>query len=236
MKSNIYIGKDEKGKEFFINLEKDKMHTILLVGETGSGKSIFHYSLYMQLMEQNSPEELGFVFLDMTRVDFDNWKSDYLYLPPIVDAEKALNTLELLGNESIQRAKGKSKREKAIFIHIEECDMVYYDPARFQKAWLNIAKHRNVNNMYLVFSTSRPSPDVLTKTILNETDLKVVFTLASKEDSIHVLGKSVAEKFVESGEKMLVYDGKEVHLHPFSEEEIKKIGVFDGKMEGKREK
>jgi len=230
MKSNIYVGKDDGGSSLFIDLEKENLHTILLVGQTGSGKSIFHYSLYMQLMEQNSPEELGFVFLDMIRVDFSDWESDYLYLPPIVDVEKGLNTLELLGNESIQRAKGKSKKERAILIHIEECDMVYYDPARFKRAWLNITKHRNVNNMYLVFSTSRPSPAVLTKTILNETDLKVVFTLASREDSVHVLGKSVAEKFVKPGEKMLVYDGKEIHLHSFSEEEVKKVSIFDKKM------
>ena len=36
--------------------------------------------------------------------------------------------------------------------------------------------------------------------------------------------------------KSNIYGGKEIHFYPFSEEEIKKIGVFDGKMEGKREK
>ena len=205
MNLKINAGKDIKSKDIFIDLQKENLHTIILTGSTGSGKSIFHYSMYKQLMEQNSPDDLGFVFMDMTQVDFTRWHSPYLYLPITVWTEQALNELELLANESELRAHGKSDSKRAIVIHIEECDMVALEPIRFENAWLKIAENKDKSNIYLVFSTSRPSPDVFTKTILKNTDLKVVFNLSSIEDSMHVMGESLAENFTLPGEKVIVY-------------------------------
>jgi DNA segregation ATPase FtsK/SpoIIIE-like protein len=66
MKTRIKIGKSIKEKDQSIDLEQENLRTILFIGGTGSGKSIFHYNLYKQLMEQDSPKEPGFIFLDMT--------------------------------------------------------------------------------------------------------------------------------------------------------------------------
>ncbi|MFH0767414.1 MAG: FtsK/SpoIIIE domain-containing protein [Bacillota bacterium] len=230
MNMKIYAGKDIDGKDCFIDLEKDNLHTVILTGTTGSGKSIFHYSMYKQLIEQNSSDELGFVFMDMTQVDFAGWYSPYLYLPIILWTEQALNALELLAKESELRARGKSDNKRAIVIHIEECDMMALDSHRFEQAWLSIEKHKDKNNMYIVFSTSRPSPDVLTETILKNTDLKVVFVLSSVRDSTLILGKSLAEKFTIPGQKALAYNNKEVITYPFTNEYVEQLQEFDKKM------
>lgn len=230
MNLKINAGKDTKGKDIFIDLQKENLHTIILTGSTGSGKSIFHYSMYKQLIEQNSSTELGFVFMDMTQVDFAGWFSPYLYLPIILWTEQALNALEMLANESELRAQGKSDNKRAIVIHIEECDMMALDSHRFEQAWLSIEKHKDKGNMYIVFSTSRPSPDVFTKTILKNTDLKVVFNLSSIEDSMYVMGESLAENFTLPGEKVIVYQGKYILSRPFSDKEVKDVNKFDESM------
>lgn len=225
----IYTGKDMEGKDFYLDLEKENLHTIFLAGATGSGKSIFHYSMYKQLMEQNTPDELGFVFMDMTQVDFAGWFSPYLYLPIILWTEQALNALEMLANESELRVQGKSDNKRTIVIHIEECDMMALDSHRFEQAWLSIAKHKDKNNMYIVFSTSRPSTDVFTEIIRKNTDLKVVFTLSTERDSMTILGKSLAEK-LEPWQKILVYNNKEIVLNPFTDEYAKEMLKLDNKM------
>ena len=218
MKAKINVGRDLNGKDIVIDLQEEKLHTIILAGETGSGKSVFHENLYKQLMAQNSSEELGFVFFDMTRVDFTDWNSPYLYMPVIFDSEKALTAFEKLGEESILRANNKTSARRTIFIHIEECDMICLNKKRFEKAWLNIAKNKEKNNMYLVFSTSALRTDVFTKIILENTDLKVICKVTSKEDSLFILGKSLAEKFKEPGEKVLVYNNREVLSLPFKKD------------------
>ena len=230
MNLKINAGKDIKSKDIFIDLQKENLHTIILTGSTGSGKSIFHYSFYKQLMEQNLPTELGFVFMDMTQVDFSWRHSPYLYLPTITNPGQALNALELLANENKLNTQDKSDSKRAIVIHIEECDMVAADPIRFEKAWLKIAENKDKSKMYLVFSTSRPSPDVLTKTILKNTDLKVVFNLASIQDSKHVIGESLAENFTLPGQKVLVFKGKKIICEGFTDMEVKEINKFDEDM------
>lgn len=231
MKADIYVGKDISGKNAFLDLTKEKLQTILLVGQTGSGKSVFHNFLYKQLMEQNSPEELGFVFLDMTRVDFSQWTSNYLYLPTIYDSKQALNAFELLGSESASRAKNDSMKKKSIFIHIEECDMVFQDKKRFEDTWVKISENKDRSNIYLVFSTSRVGREVLSEKILNNTDLKAAFTMVSEESSKLVLGKSTAEKFNGLGEKVLVFNNKEIFCRPFSQEELEEINEFEKNMQ-----
>ena len=78
MNLNLNFGKDKNGKDIFIDIQKEKIHTTFLTGTTGSGKSILHYWLYKQLMEKNTSDEIRFLFMDMTRVDFAGWRTPYL--------------------------------------------------------------------------------------------------------------------------------------------------------------
>lgn len=218
MNINLNFGKDESGKNTYIDLQKENLHTIFLTGSTGTGKSILHFYLYKQLMDNNSPKEIGFVFMDMTRVDFTGWKTSFLHMPVINDSEKAFDALEELTDYN---------GNKKIFIQIEECDMIVHNTDRFEKSWVKIHKNKNI---YIIFSTSRPVPDIFTDKIKKNCDMVIACRLASKDDSQTVIGKSLAEKFTQPGEKIIVYKDKEILCVPIESRTVEDIRKFDEGM------
>lgn len=210
---DVYLGKDELGEDIILNFEKEGVRFTLLIGETGSGKSIFHNNLYQELSAKHTSQEIGFVFMDMTQVDFTLWNSEYLAMPVIVDAEKTLDILETLQDE-----------KRTIFVHIEECDMVHKDRAKFERGLDNIIKENN--NIHVVYSTSRIDHKYLNDWMEKYINLKVVFKTATKEDSEFLLGKDLAYNFMEQGERILAFHDMQIECLPFSKEELKKLQDF----------
>jgi DNA segregation ATPase FtsK/SpoIIIE-like protein len=175
------------------SLNLSDIRTVLLTGETGTGKSTLAEDIYSQLKSKLTPQELRFLILDMTRIEFIKWKnSPYLLSPVIYKTQDAFEAFEMALNSLDQN--------KLTVIHIEECDMVIEDQARFEQLW---HKANNSDNVLVVFSTSRPANNVLTDHILDDADLKIAFKLSSSEQSKRVLGFAGAEKLKSSREKII---------------------------------
>lgn len=225
MNLNINLGKLTSGEDFSLDFAQQNLNLILLVGATGTGKSVFHYRLYRNLMRQNTHTELGFVFLDNIRVEFVSWKTKYI-LRLVTDHNEGLKTMEEFAELAAKRSRGEADNSQVIFMHIEECDLMAVDAHRFEVAWMKLSEHKEQSNIYTVFSTSRPSIDVFTSVILNNADLKVVFGMASERDSNFVLGSDVAAKFDKPGERVLVYNDKQVFCEPFPEAEAVAMANF----------
>jgi DNA segregation ATPase FtsK/SpoIIIE-like protein len=200
----INFGKTDEGEDVNVDFDEAGIRFILLAGMTGSGKSVFATHLYRELMDAYTPAELGFVVLDMTRVSFSDWGPAYLARLVITDPDEALAVLETLKDE-----------ERKIFVHIEECDMVYRDRARFEKAIERI-RHEN-KNITIVYSTSRIDPDYLADWLEKYIDMKVVFRVASPVDSQFLLGSDAAFLLREPGERIVAYGDRLIPCRPFSE-------------------
>lgn len=167
-----------------LDLKSQNIKTVLVVGETGTGKSILVEDVYSQLKSNFTPKELSFLILDMTRVEFIDWKNNpYLLSPVIYKPQDAF--------EAFETALNSHEKHKLTVIHVEECDMVIEDQERFEQLWNQAS---NTKNVLVVFSTSRPANDVLTGNILKDTDLKIVFKLSTAEQSKRVFGFEGAEK------------------------------------------
>lgn len=220
MNLKLNFGKTKEGKNVEFDLKGDNIHTIFLTGETGTGKSILHYHLYKQLAQHNKYTELGFVFMDMIRVEFGKWKGPYLHTPVIFEPKEALDYLVKISDNP--------PRDKTIIIHIEECDMMMQtEPGKIEKAWKKIQESKNI---YIIFSTSRPSSDVFTPALKKHTDMVISYHVPSEDDSIRIIDKPGAEKLAVPGEKIISLQGKQTQVGPLTDKEFKELQIFEKYM------
>lgn len=174
----------------------DTNSSIFLTGQTGSGKSVLVDKLIERLVKANSPQDLRFVLLDMTGLDFwDLRKDNHNYVDAYLGAgysDESFYVLEHMAEMSVARIE-KGGDFPLHFVMIEECDMAAMDQKRFDKAVSTINKNAKNANMKLLFSTSRPSTDVISKELLASFDLILAGQLASSIDAKN-LGIPYAEK------------------------------------------
>ena len=170
MNINIGVGSDSDGGNFSIDFSKRSF--VLLAGASGTGKSIFHNNLYRQLTKQNTPQEVGFIFLDMTHVDFASWKSPYI-ITIETRAEKSIEILETLAHT-------KNDSAKHIFIHIEECDMFVGFTERAESAVKALLANRK--DVTLIYSTSKLS---LRDSLLALVDMKIMFEVGWEKTVVY---------------------------------------------------
>lgn len=156
-------------------------NSALVVGHTGSGKTEFVRQLIERLQEAQSTEEVKFVIFDMKVVEFSDTNKDYLYCDVITDPDTGLVKLDELAELAIQCSESGTNKPQ-IFIYIEECDIAAVDQKRFNKAVITINNNALKANMKLIYSTSRPSPDVVSKELIESFDLILAGTLASTAD------------------------------------------------------
>lgn len=212
---NIYLGLTETSKKIELDFDAEKIKFILLVGGSASGKSIFHNNLYKELSSKYSSGEIGFVFMDMSVITFNDWAGDYLIKPVMMHKpDKAIEELENLAN---------LQTDKKVFIHIEECDMVYYDRKRVEGA---LRKLKSLPNFYIVYSTSRIDKKYLSDWKKDLVDLSVVFRVPSKSDSEFLLGNNRAYNFEKVGERVLSFNNQQVICVPFTKQEADELENF----------
>lgn len=225
MNLNVNLGKQNNGEDFSLDFAKQNLNLILLLGATGTGKSVFHFQLYKELTKQNQPEELGFIIIDNTRVDFNHFPKSHL-IQRNADMEKSIQVLEEIMEEVKERNLNQRSKDRAIFVHIEECDQFaqnYDKTVEFYKEFIRL-KHDS--NIYVAYSTSRPSVEVLPDWLIESADMKAVFGLASEVDCQRVLGNSLPLAF-KSGERIIAIKNKFIACQPFSNEELKQIQDFE---------
>lgn len=161
-------------------------NSALVVGQTGSGKTKLVRQYIRRLEQAFTPEQMKYVIYDLKVVEFDpKWdggaKQEYLYTLVRTGKPEDMDYLEELAQLAEKRAT-EEEPQPMIFIYIEECDLAVQYPDRFHDAVIIINTNAKRANMKLIFSTSRPSPDIITPDFRDSFDLILSGNLASETD------------------------------------------------------
>lgn len=160
-------------------------NSALIIGQTGSGKSEMVRKLIDMHQSAQSPDEVRFALFGLKQVEFNNTDTDYLYCDVIKDPVIGLEKIDELAELSVERI-NNGITKPMLFIYVEECDMAAIDQKRFDKAVISINTNAKSSNMKLIYSTSRPSPDVVSKELIASFDLIITGHLASEADAKHL--------------------------------------------------
>ena len=219
MNLQVNLGKNPNNEELLVNFGVQNINFTLLVGQSGSGKSVLGYHIYRQLKEQNTSEEITFILIDNVALEFTGWnqQSPYLYCPVITNQETAFQTLESIVGKLSEINSGT----KHYFIHIEECNQFAYDQERIQKILNSLLESKTDNKIHIIFSTSRPSPDIFTPELLQLMNLKVIFQLPTAENYQNISEGKLTDNFpTTTGEKIAILNQDIIQLLPLTDQEI----------------
>lgn len=235
----LQIGIDPGGQSVCLDLGDDKLPHILVAGGTGSGKTIFLYSVVLSLVSAHSDKTLELVIIDPKQTDFTIF-GGLKHLRDgevITEADRGVEVVRQIAehdmqerSDILQKAKcrdiksyNSSHRKKpmrSLVVVIDEyADLIAVlskkEKEEFERVISRItARGRNVG-IHLILATQRPTADIVTGNIKANMACRISFSLPSGRDSQVILDEPGAERLLRHGDMLLMHEGKLTRLQGY---------------------
>ena len=214
----VAAGVDLFGGKLVLDLEE--IGNLLIVGVTGSGKSVFLGDLITSILFRARPDEVQFLFFDFKGVElplFDN--IPHLIIPSVKEKGTALKELERLGDTANKRlfllemAKKKTFEEynasldeplPRIVLVIDEfmslMDKRGKTDAKFTEIIRHLATTTEQTGIHLVLSTQRPSSSIISREISEAVPHRISFYVMSGVESRIAINQTGAQRLLGEGD------------------------------------
>lgn len=150
-------------------------NSLLLLGKSGSGKSVLCETLFKRLIQAKQPDELRFVVLDMTCHDAEILRDERLeYIEELVEGTHIEKAFEVLEKYAELSKTGRPNEKSELVIFIEECDMARYDFNRYETNIKVLISNAELARMRLIYSTSVIAPQTVSQELLEAFDVVLV--------------------------------------------------------------
>lgn len=204
---------------------------LLVAGTTGSGKTIFLYSIIVSLLRQYQEDSLQLLIIDPKQTDFTFFEGlPMLYGGHVItDAAEALKVIRKINDEDKEirtallkesrcrdidsyNTKNPSSYMRRLVVIIDEyADLIQAAELQgtrkeFEKLLVMLAQRVRNLGIHLVISTQRPSAQIVTGALKANIPYRVSFRLPSHVDSQTILDMSGAENLLGKGDLLLVTD------------------------------
>lgn len=215
----------------FAVLDLAKAPHLLVAGTTGSGKTIFLYSIIVSLLKKYNEDELQLLIIDPKQTDFVFFEA----LPNlfgghvVTDADEALEMIRRINDvdkeertEQLKASKSRDidsfnakspvQRMKRLVVVIDEyADLIQAAEMQgirkdFEKLLVMLAQRVRNLGIHLVIATQRPSAQIVTGALKANIPFRVSFRLPSHTDSQTILDMSGAENLLGKGDMLMVTD------------------------------
>lgn len=237
---DILAGQSPDGEYQVIDLAKSPH--MLIAGTTGSGKTVFLYSIMVSLMYKHGAEDLDFLIIDPKQTGFHFFEAlPNLYTGQVLtDADEALAALEKLNNEEkllrtqairssgsldidSYNCKNPTNPMKRLVVIIDEyADLVNAAELqgrdmrkRFEMNLCMLAQRVRNLGIHLVIATQQPRATIVTSTLKAVLPYRVSFRLPSHVDSQTILDRSGAEDLLGKGDMLLMTDSDLIRMQGF---------------------
>lgn len=196
---------------------------MLVGGTTGSGKTVFLYSLLTCLLENFKTDEirLGIVDPKLTNFMFFNQLPNLEHNQVITESEDAAELFRWIAEEEIPRRtqviggsgsidinehnqRSDDPLRPLVVVVDEYADLIdgLEDSDEFEKNVRRIAQKARSVGIHLVISTQRPSAQIIDTDLRANLDMRVAFRLPSASDSQVILDESGAEDLGGNGDML----------------------------------
>lgn len=238
------LGKEVDGKAVYCDL--NRMPHLLIGGCAGSGKSICLHSMICSLIQRNTQKQMQLILVDTKGTELDAYSSlPHLITPLIQDTRRAVAALSWAVDEMISRYSlfqaqhtrtmdhynqaqtDESKKLSYIVIMVNElADLIEDYRKEAEEQIRRLAALARAAGIFLVMSTQRPTPDVVTGAIKNNIPSRIALKTATAFDSRNMLDVKGAETLIGRGDMLYKPSGSSpirVQGCMITEEEIKSI-------------
>ena len=253
---SILAGQTPDGEFKIIDLAKAPH--MLIAGTTGSGKTIFLYSIIVSLLHQYSADDLELLIVDPKQTDFRFFEG----LPHLrggrvlTDAEEAVAALEAINEvDKVERtnlikslnsrdiesynAKCPEKRMKRLVVVIDEyADLVQAAELQgkevrktFESNLCMLAQRVRNLGIHLVIATQQPRATIVTSSLKAVLPFRTSFRLPSHTDSQTILDRSGAEDLLGKGDMLMLTDSDLIRMQGFFIPEDELISFIDTRKE-----
>lgn len=242
---NVIVGQNAENETVIEDIAA--MPHLLVAGTTGSGKTVFLYSVVVSLMHQYSPREIQFLIVDPKQTDFTFFDGlPNLYGNHVVtDAEEALTMINNINNVdkeertrllreskcrdivSYNQKHPEKKMQRLVVIIDEYADLIAASDnngnrQEFERTLNMLAQRVRNLGIHLIIATQRPSAKIVTGNIKANFPCRISFRLASHVDSQTILDETGAEDLLGRGDMILKTESKQTRIQGafISEEEL----------------
>lgn len=190
------IGIDQDKEKYYIDLY-DKT-SMFIVGETGSGKSVFLNSIIISLLMKNKPSDLQFIFIDPRNVELSSYNNiPHLYRHSISSIDESINALKYImdimeGRKKIFNDKKVEDIEKYNEISYEKLPQIILIIDEAMDILCSEKTENMINRLlpdgykfgiHLIISTSSYIKNGFALSSMKLFDYIITFDLASKEQA-----------------------------------------------------
>lgn len=232
---DVIAGQSADGKFELVDIAKAPH--MLIAGTTGSGKTIFLYSIIVSLLYKYPMDDLEFLIVDPKQTDFvffeglPNLYGDHI----VTDAEEALEMIQRINDVdkeermkalrscrsrdiSSYNEKNPNNRMKRLVVIIDEyADLIQTSEMQgnrkeFEKLLSMLAQKVRSLGIHLIIATQRPSANIVTGVLKANIPYRISFRLPSHIDSQTILDMSGAENLLGKGDMLMCTESDTIRM------------------------
>lgn len=231
------VGKRASGET--VNADLAALPHLLVAGSTGSGKTIFLYTLIISLLHQFGPGALSLLLVDPKQTDFVYFEGlpHLLDGQVVIEAEEAIDRLVQLTTETLDTRTRQLRQARCrdildyntrhpngpipptVVVIDEYADLVQVldrsSRQEFERQLGRLAQRGRNVGIHLVIATQRPSGDLVTTSLKANLPARIAFRLPSYHDSMTILDQPGAENLLGRGDMLFSNKGQVERLQGF---------------------